>query len=147
MQLCSDPTKCTAALPWAKSSLRSSVLLCKDCTRQGFAIAMTPIETCSSCSCAVTQPQYTANDTAHFCEEQISVGVIAVTPGCCKPVLQGSTGHCGLPVALTNAAVLFGWVTANLYEQQLSIVVIAVTQACCGLNCRAALNIGACILP
>ena len=34
MQLCSDPTKCTAALPWAKGSLRCSVLLCKSCTRQ-----------------------------------------------------------------------------------------------------------------
>ena len=37
--------------------------------------------------------------TAHLNEEQISIGVIAVTQACCEPVLQSSTEQwkCILP--------------------------------------------------
>ncbi len=69
--------------------------------------------------------------TAHLYEQQIFIGVIAVTQACCEPVLQSSTGQCGMHFAKTSAAVHWCWVTAHLYEQQNFIGVIAVTQACC----------------
>ena len=63
-------------------------------------------------------------------EEQISIGVIAVTQTCCEPVLQSSTEHRGMHSALTSAAVHFCCLTAHLYEEQVSIAVTAVTPAC-----------------
>ena len=69
--------------------------------------------------------------TAHLCEEQISIGVFAVTQVCCEPVLQSTTEQWGMHFALTSAAVHFCWLTAHLYEEQISIGVFAVTQVCC----------------
>jgi len=69
--------------------------------------------------------------SAHLCEQQIFIGVIAVTQACCEPVLQGSTGQWGMQFAKTRAAVLWWWISAHLYEQQIIIGVIAATQACC----------------
>ena len=69
--------------------------------------------------------------TAHLYEEQISIGVIAVTQTCCEPVLQSSTEQWGMHFAQTSAAVHLSWLTAHLYEEQISIGVIAVTQTCC----------------
>ena len=69
--------------------------------------------------------------TAHLYEEQISIGVIAVTQACCEPVLQSSTEQWGMHLALPSAAVHLSWFFAHLYEEQVSIGVIAVTQACC----------------
>ena len=69
--------------------------------------------------------------TAQLYEEQISIGVIAVTQACCEPVLQSSTEQWGMHFALPSAAVHLSWFTAHLYEEQISIGVIAVTQACC----------------
>ena len=69
--------------------------------------------------------------TAHLYEEQISVGVIAVTQVSCEPVLQSSTEQWGMQFALPSAAVHCYWVTAHLYEEQISVGVIAVTQVSC----------------
>jgi len=69
--------------------------------------------------------------TADLYEQQISIGVIAVTQGCCQPVLQSSPEQQGMPFVLSRAAVHQIWVTADLYQQQISICEIAVTQGCC----------------
>ncbi len=69
--------------------------------------------------------------TAHLYEEQISIGAVAVTQACCKPVLQSTTEQWGMHFAQTRDAVRFCCLTAHLYEEQISIGAIAVTQACC----------------
>ena len=71
--------------------------------------------------------------TAYLYEEQISIGVVALTQACCEPVLQSSTEQWRLHLALNSAALHFCWLTAHLYKEQISIGVIAVTQACCEL--------------
>ncbi len=50
----------------------------------------------------------------HLHEEQICIGVIAVTQTCCEPVLQSNTEQSEMHVALTSAAVHFCWLTAHL---------------------------------
>ena len=45
--------------------------------------------------------------TAHLYEDQISIGVIAVTQACCQAVLQSSTEQCKMHFAQTSAAVYF----------------------------------------
>ena len=52
--------------------------------------------------------------SAHLCEQQAFIGVIAVTQACCEPVLQSSIGQCGTQFAKTRAAVLLWWITARL---------------------------------
>ena len=42
---------------------------------------------------------------AHLYEEQISIGVIAVTQACCEPDFQSSTEQWEMHVALLSAAV------------------------------------------
>ena len=69
--------------------------------------------------------------TAHLSEDQISIGVIAVTQACCEPVLQSTTEQWGMHFAHTSAALQFYWLTAQLHEEHNSIGVIAVAQACC----------------
>jgi len=69
--------------------------------------------------------------TAHLYEEQISIGVIAATQGCCQPVLQSSTEQWGRYFALTIAALLWCCIIAHLYQEQISTGVVAVAQACC----------------
>ena len=69
--------------------------------------------------------------TAHLYEQQISIGLVAVTQACCEPVLQSNTEQWGLHFAQNSVAVHLSWLTAHLSEQQISIGVIAVTQACC----------------
>ena len=68
---------------------------------------------------------------AHLYEQQIFIGVIAVTQCCCEPVLQSSTEQCGVHFAKISVAVHWWWVFAHLYEQQIFIGVIAVKQGCC----------------
>jgi len=53
--------------------------------------------------------------TAHLYEQQIFIGVIAVTQACCGAVLQSSTEQWEVHFALTNAAVHFCWATAHMY--------------------------------
>jgi len=69
--------------------------------------------------------------TAHLYEEQISIGVIAVTQTSCEPVLQSSTAQRGMQFALLSAAVHFFCVMALLYEEQISISVTALSQTRC----------------
>jgi hypothetical protein len=64
-------------------------------------------------------------------EKQMSIGVFAVTQGCCEPVLQSSSEQEGSCFALTSAAVHWCCITAHLWEEQMSIGVFAVTQGCC----------------
>ena len=45
--------------------------------------------------------------TALLCEEQMSIGVIAVTQACCEPVLQSNTEQWGMRFTLVTAAVHF----------------------------------------
>ncbi len=85
--------------------------------------------------------------TAHLYEQQIFIGVIAVTQACCEPVLQSSTGQCVMHFANTSAAVHWWWVTAHLYEQQIFIGVIAVTQASCEPVLQSSTDSVECILP
>ena len=59
--------------------------------------------------------------TAHLYEQQISVGVIAVTQTSCEPVLQSNTEQWGMQFALPSAAVHGCCVIAHLYEQQISV--------------------------
>ncbi len=66
--------------------------------------------------------------TAYLYQEQISMGVIAVTQISCEPVLQSSTEQWGLHVALNRAAVHWCWVTALMSEGHISIGSFAVTQ-------------------
>jgi len=66
--------------------------------------------------------------TAHLDEQQIFIGVFAVTQGCCQPVLQSSTAQWSMHFAKTSAAVPWWWVAAHLYEEQMFINVAAVTQ-------------------
>ncbi len=56
--------------------------------------------------------------SAGLYEEQIVIGVIAVTQACCEPVLHSSTEQWGMHFALTSAAVHFCWLTAHLCEEQ-----------------------------
>ncbi len=65
---------------------------------------------------------------ADLYEQQISICEIAVTQGCCHPVLQSSPEPEGMPFVLSRAAEHQFWVTPDLYEQQISICEIAVTQ-------------------
>ena len=53
--------------------------------------------------------------TAQLYDEQISIGVIAVTQACCEPVLQSNTEQWGMHFALPSAAVHLSWFTAHLY--------------------------------
>ena len=85
--------------------------------------------------------------TAHLYEEQISIGVIAVTQTCCEPVLQSSTEQWGMHFAQISAAVHSSWLTAHLYKGQVSTGAIARHKPALSLFCRAALNSGECILP
>ena len=82
--------------------------------------------------------------TAHLYEEQISIGVIAVTQACCEPVVQSSCEQWTLHIAQTSAPMHFCWLAAHLYEEEISIGVIAETQACCAPVLQ---NSGGCILP
>ncbi len=66
--------------------------------------------------------------TADLYQQQISICEIAVTQGCCHPVLQSSPEPEGMPSVLSRAAVHQIWVTADLYEQQITICEIAVTE-------------------
>ena len=65
--------------------------------------------------------------TAHLYEEQISIGVIALTQACCESVLQSSTEEWVMHFALNRAAVHWCWLTVNLYEEQISIGVTSMT--------------------
>jgi len=58
--------------------------------------------------------------SAGLYEEQIFIGVIAVTQACCKPVLQSSTEQGDEHFALPSAAVHLSWVTADLYKKSKS---------------------------
>ena len=85
--------------------------------------------------------------TAHLYEQQIFIGVIAVTQACCEPDLKSSTGLCGMQFAKTSAALHWCWVTAHLHEQQMFIGVIAVTQACCEPGLQSSIEQQECNLP
>ena len=69
--------------------------------------------------------------TLHLYEEQTSIGVFAVTQGCCQPVSQSTTEQWESCIALTSAAVHWCSITLHLYEKQISIGVLAGTQGCC----------------
>ena len=64
--------------------------------------------------------------TAHLYEEQIYIGVIAVTKACCELVFQSSTEQWGMHFVQTIAAVHLSRVTAHLYGEQISIGVFVV---------------------
>ncbi len=68
---------------------------------------------------------------ADLCEQQIIIGVIAVSQGCCQPVLQSSIVQWRMHFAKNSAAVHWFCIIADLYEQQMFIGVIAVLQGCC----------------
>ena len=69
--------------------------------------------------------------TAQLYGQQIFMGVIAVTQGCCQAVLHSNTEQLEQHFAQGSAAVHWWWVTAHLYDQQIFTGVIAVTQGCC----------------
>ena len=69
--------------------------------------------------------------TAHLYDQQIFIGAIAVTQGCCQAVLQSSTEQWEEHFAQGSAAVHWCWNTAHLYDQQIFMGAIAVTQGCC----------------
>ncbi len=63
--------------------------------------------------------------TAHLYEEQISIGVIAVTQACCEPVCRAALNSGECIFAQTRAAVHFCCLTAHMYEEQVSTGAIA----------------------
>ena len=69
--------------------------------------------------------------TAHLHEQQSSIGVFALTQGCCQPGLQSSTEQRGSYFALNSGAVHWCCITSHLHEEQTSIGVFASTQCCC----------------
>ena len=85
--------------------------------------------------------------TAHLNEEQISIGVIAVTQACCEPVLQSSIEQREIHFAQTSAAVYICWFSPHLYEEQFPIGVIAVIQACCEPVLQSSTEQWKCMLP
>ncbi len=64
---------------------------------------------------------------ADLCEQQIIIGEIAVSQGCCQPVLQSSIVQWRMHVAKSSVAVHWFCITADLYEQQIIIGVNAVS--------------------
>ena len=66
--------------------------------------------------------------TADLYEQQISIGVIALTQICCESVMHSSTEQWGLNFAKNTVARHWYWVTAHLYEEQISTGVIVPTQ-------------------
>ena len=54
--------------------------------------------------------------TVQLYEEQLSLGVFAVTQGCCQPDSHSNTEQWGAYFALTSAAVHWSCITAHLYE-------------------------------
>ncbi len=56
--------------------------------------------------------------TADLYEHHLFIGVIAVSQGCCQPVLQSSTEQWRMHFANNSAAVHWFWVTVDLYEEQ-----------------------------
>ena len=58
--------------------------------------------------------------TAHQYEQQISLGVVALTQTCCDPDLHSSTDQWRIDSTKTSVAVLWCWITAHQYEQQIS---------------------------
>ncbi len=56
--------------------------------------------------------------TAHLHEEQISIGVFALTQACCEPYFQSSSQQWGTHCANTSAALHWSCVTAYLCEEQ-----------------------------
>ena len=69
--------------------------------------------------------------TAHLYRKQMSIGIIAVTLGCCEPDVQSSTEQWEMHFALTSVAFHCWWVTAHLYEQQIFLGATAVKIGCC----------------
>ncbi len=69
--------------------------------------------------------------TADLYEQQIIIGVNAVSQGCCQPVLQSSIVQWRMHFAKNTAAVHWFCIPADLCEQQIIIGVIAVSQGCC----------------
>ena len=68
---------------------------------------------------------------ADLCEQQMFIVVIAVSQGCCQPILQSSIVQWRMHFAKSSVAVHWFCITADLYEQQIIIDVIAVSQGCC----------------
>ena len=70
--------------------------------------------------------------TAHLHEQQIFIGVVAVTQASCEPVCRAALiiGECILPWEVLQS---IGVGSLQLYEQQILIGAIAVHQACCEL--------------
>ena len=75
------------------------------------------------------------------------INAIAVTQGCCDPVLQSSSKQRGVHFAQGKAAVHWCWVTAQLYEQQTFIDAIAVTQDYCEPVLQSSTERGECNFP
>ncbi len=68
---------------------------------------------------------------ADLYEQQIIIGVNAVSQGCCQPVLQSSIVQWRIHFAKSSVAVHGFRIIADLYEQQIIIGVNAVSQGCC----------------
>ncbi len=64
-------------------------------------------------------------------EQQILIGVTAVSESCCQPVLQSSLEQWGVRFAKNSAAVHWVCITADQYERETFIGVTAVSQRCC----------------
>ncbi len=64
-------------------------------------------------------------------EQEILIGVTAVSESCCQPVLQSSLEQWGVQFAKNSAAVHWVCITANQYERETFIGVTAVSQRCC----------------
>ncbi len=64
---------------------------------------------------------------ADLYEQQMFIGLNAVSQGCCQPVLQSSIVQWRMHFAKNSAAVHWFCIIADLYEQQIIIGVNAVS--------------------
>ena len=63
-------------------------------------------------------------------EQEILIGVTAMSQSCCQPVLQSSLEQWGVRFAKNSAAVHWVCITADQYERESFIGVTAVSQGC-----------------
>ncbi len=103
IQVCSAPTPVVRA----ECIPQCSVVLCKRGSQLACGPAITPMDTCCSYRCSVTQHQCTATLVRAEClyAEQIFISVFADTQACRQPVLQSSTERWAMHFAKTSAAV------------------------------------------
>ena len=72
--------------------------------------------------------------TAHLYDQQIFIGVIALTQGCCQAVSQSSTEQWGQHFAQGSAALHWWWVTAVVGQSSGNSILPEAVLQCIGVG-------------